>query len=99
LEHARARRKAGTRAGALGAAVTRSGAQLSYPESLFCSNLLDYYAYLGPRAELVAQGILHTAEQIKGAIQAFADLGVDEVILFPGIPDADQFARIAEIVK
>lgn len=27
--------------------------------------VLDYYAYLGPRAEQVAQGILHTAEHIK----------------------------------
>lgn len=60
--------------------------------------VLDYYAYLGPRAEQVAQGILHTADQIKAAIQMFTDLGVDELILFPGIPDADQFDRVAEIV-
>lgn len=61
--------------------------------------VMDYYAYLGARAAQVAQGIMHTAEQIKGAIQMYADLGVDEVILFPSIPDIEQFDRIVEIVK
>jgi alkanesulfonate monooxygenase SsuD/methylene tetrahydromethanopterin reductase-like flavin-dependent oxidoreductase (luciferase family) len=61
--------------------------------------ILDYYAYLGPRAELVAKSILHTADSIKAAIQIFADLGVDEVILFPSLPEIDQFERIVEIVK
>ena len=62
-------------------------------------NILDYYAYLGPRAELVANSILRTPESIKAAIGMFADLGVDEVILFPSLPDLDQFEQIVEVVK
>jgi len=61
--------------------------------------LLDYYAYLGARAEQVAQAILDTPEQISGAIQMFRDLGIDELILFPGLPDLEQFDRIVDIVK
>jgi len=58
----------------------------------------DYYAYLGPRADLVAKGILDTPENIKGAIGMFEDLGLDELILFPAVPDIDQFERVAELV-
>jgi alkanesulfonate monooxygenase SsuD/methylene tetrahydromethanopterin reductase-like flavin-dependent oxidoreductase (luciferase family) len=58
----------------------------------------DYYAYLGPRAELVAKGILDTPEKIKGAIGMFQELGVDELILFAAAPDIEQFDRIAELI-
>jgi alkanesulfonate monooxygenase SsuD/methylene tetrahydromethanopterin reductase-like flavin-dependent oxidoreductase (luciferase family) len=61
--------------------------------------VLGYYAYLGARAEQVARGILHTPEQIRGTIQMFGDLGVDEVLLFPAIPDAEQFDRMVDVVK
>jgi hypothetical protein len=58
----------------------------------------DYYAYLGPRAELVAKGILDTPEKIKGAIGMFEELGIDELILFCASPEIEQFERIADLV-
>jgi len=58
----------------------------------------NYYAYMGPMAEQMANSIPSTPEAVKGAIQAFADIGVDELICWPCIPDLDQVDRLAEII-
>jgi alkanesulfonate monooxygenase SsuD/methylene tetrahydromethanopterin reductase-like flavin-dependent oxidoreductase (luciferase family) len=73
---------------ALGAGASERGA----------AYVRDYYAYLGPRAELVAKGILDTPEKLKGAIDMFEELGVGELILFSASPEIEQFERIAELV-
>jgi len=36
---------------------------------------------------------------VKGAIQAFTDIGMDELVLWPCIPDLDQVDRLAELVS
>jgi alkanesulfonate monooxygenase SsuD/methylene tetrahydromethanopterin reductase-like flavin-dependent oxidoreductase (luciferase family) len=58
----------------------------------------DYYAFMGPMAEQMASSIPSTPEAVKGAIQAFADIGADELICWPCIPDLDQVDRLAEII-
>ena len=60
--------------------------------------LRDYYAYFGPMADMIAGSILSTPEAIKGAIQAYGDVGVDEVALWPTIADPEQVDRLAQIV-
>ena len=59
----------------------------------------DYYAFMGQRAELMANSIPSTPEAIKAPIEAFTDIGVDEVVLWPCIPELDQVDRLAEIVS
>src|SRR5437667_8957134 len=59
----------------------------------------DYYAFMGQRAELMANSIPSTPEAIKAPIEAFTDIGVDEVMLWPCIPELDQVDRLAEIVS
>jgi len=59
----------------------------------------DYYAFMGPMAEQMASSIPSTPEAVKGAIQAFADIGADELICWPCIPDLDQVDRLAEIIS
>jgi len=57
----------------------------------------DYYAFMGQRADLMANAIPSTPEAVKGVIQTFTDVGVDELIFWPCIPDLDQVDRLAEL--
>jgi alkanesulfonate monooxygenase SsuD/methylene tetrahydromethanopterin reductase-like flavin-dependent oxidoreductase (luciferase family) len=58
-----------------------------------------YYAFLGPMAEQMASSVPSTPEALKGAIQAFADVGVDELICWPCIPDLDQVDLLAQLIS
>src|SRR6266487_6608739 len=58
----------------------------------------NYYAFMGPMAEQFASSIPTTPEAVKGAIQAFADVGVDELICWPCVPNLDQVDRLAELI-
>ncbi|MFQ5855293.1 MAG: LLM class flavin-dependent oxidoreductase [Anaerolineae bacterium] len=58
----------------------------------------DYYAFMGPMAENLANAIPSSPDAIKGAILAFADIGMDELILWPCVPDLDQVDRLADLV-
>ncbi|MFL5624043.1 MAG: N5,N10-methylene tetrahydromethanopterin reductase, partial [Ktedonobacteraceae bacterium] len=57
----------------------------------------DYYAFMGQRADFMANAIPSTPEAVKGVIQTFTDVGVDELIFWPCIPDLDQVDRLAEL--
>jgi alkanesulfonate monooxygenase SsuD/methylene tetrahydromethanopterin reductase-like flavin-dependent oxidoreductase (luciferase family) len=54
--------------------------------------------YYGPYAQWVAGGAFSTEEAVKQALQAFADIGTDELLLFPCIPELDQLDRLAQLV-
>ncbi len=61
--------------------------------------LLDYYAPMGAdAAEMIAGSALRSPEAISGAVAAFADVGVDELILDPTVPDPGQVDLLAEVV-
>lgn len=60
--------------------------------------LRDYYAFIGPMAETIAGSIPTSLEALRGAIDAFAQVGVDELVLWPGTPDLDQLDRLADLV-
>ncbi|SRR5712691_9594538 len=57
-----------------------------------------YYAFLGQMAEGMANSIPSTSEALRDAIQAFVDIGMDELVLWPCIPDLDQVDRLADLV-
>jgi alkanesulfonate monooxygenase SsuD/methylene tetrahydromethanopterin reductase-like flavin-dependent oxidoreductase (luciferase family) len=44
--------------------------------------LLDYYAWLGEYAGMIAQSAATDPETVRGYVQAFTDAGCDELILF-----------------
>jgi len=62
------------------------------------SYLRHYYASMGPMAEQIASSVPSTPEAVKGAIQGFADVGADELICWPCIPDLDQIDRLADLI-
>ena len=61
------------------------------------ANLRDYYIPMGAEtAEMIAGFALRTPEAVKGAVAAYADAGVDELLLDPSLPEPEQVDRLAE---
>jgi alkanesulfonate monooxygenase SsuD/methylene tetrahydromethanopterin reductase-like flavin-dependent oxidoreductase (luciferase family) len=59
--------------------------------------LLDYYGFLGPDfAEMIAGGAHRSAEAVRDVVAAFAEAGVDELILDPTVGDPAQVDLLAE---
>jgi alkanesulfonate monooxygenase SsuD/methylene tetrahydromethanopterin reductase-like flavin-dependent oxidoreductase (luciferase family) len=54
--------------------------------------------YYGPWGEMIAKTLPTTLEALKGAIQAYTDIGTDELILWPCIPELDQMDQIADML-
>ncbi|MFE0415514.1 LLM class flavin-dependent oxidoreductase [Streptomyces tendae] len=55
----------------------------------------DYYAFTG-RAEYMAKGLLTTAREIRAAVDAYRDIGADEVVPYCWASDPDQVDRLAD---
>ncbi len=60
--------------------------------------LLDYYAFTGPFAERIADGLLRSPQQIVQFIRGYADAGCDHVVLFPTSADINQLRRLEDVV-
>ena len=61
--------------------------------------LLDYYSLMGTEvAEMIAGSALRSADAISAAVDAFAEVGVDELILDPTVADPGQVDALADVV-
>jgi alkanesulfonate monooxygenase SsuD/methylene tetrahydromethanopterin reductase-like flavin-dependent oxidoreductase (luciferase family) len=58
----------------------------------------DYYSFIGATVERMASGFPSTNEALRERIQAFADVGADELMLWPTIAELGQVDRLAELV-
>jgi len=58
----------------------------------------DYYAFMGPAVENMVNNIPASPEAIRGILQSFTDIGVDEAMFWPCIPELDQVDRLAELI-
>ncbi|MCW1097891.1 LLM class flavin-dependent oxidoreductase [Streptomyces sp. RS2] len=58
-------------------------------------NLRAYYAFTG-RAEYMTKGLLTGAREIRAAVDAFRNIGADEVVLYCWSSDPDQVDRLAD---
>jgi alkanesulfonate monooxygenase SsuD/methylene tetrahydromethanopterin reductase-like flavin-dependent oxidoreductase (luciferase family) len=61
--------------------------------------LRSYYSMLGPMVEMMINNLPITTQSIKERIQAYTDIGADEVILWPCTPDLEQIDQLAELVR
>ena len=59
----------------------------------------DYYRYFGPAADDMARSIPSSPETIEGLIRGFGDVGADEVVCWPTVPELDQVDRLAEMIS
>jgi hypothetical protein len=60
--------------------------------------LKDYYGFLGPIADQIAQSAVVSAELAQQYRDGFAQAGADELIYFPSSTDVGQVDRLAEAV-
>lgn len=58
----------------------------------------QYYAFTGPFAEKIAEGMLTTRQAIAQFIGGYRDAGCDELILYPAVSDLTQLEQLAEVV-
>lgn len=61
-------------------------------------SLLDYYAFLGDMAQMIAGGAARSAEQAVDVAGQWSELGIDEYVFFPATADLEQVARLADAV-
>jgi alkanesulfonate monooxygenase SsuD/methylene tetrahydromethanopterin reductase-like flavin-dependent oxidoreductase (luciferase family) len=59
--------------------------------------LLDYYAFTGPFAQRIADGLLTGPLDVREFLDGYADAGCDHLILFPAVGDATQLDRLADV--
>lgn len=57
----------------------------------------DYYAFTGPFAERIVEGMLTTPQQVLAFVRGYAEAGCDELVLLPAVSDTDQLDRLAEV--
>jgi alkanesulfonate monooxygenase SsuD/methylene tetrahydromethanopterin reductase-like flavin-dependent oxidoreductase (luciferase family) len=60
--------------------------------------LRDYYAFTGPFAQRIADGLLTEPLALREFLDGYADAGCDHLILFPTVADAAQLERLASAV-
>jgi alkanesulfonate monooxygenase SsuD/methylene tetrahydromethanopterin reductase-like flavin-dependent oxidoreductase (luciferase family) len=62
------------------------------------SYLHDYYGWLGEVADMIAGSAATDPGTVKGYVDAFAEAGCDELVLFPCDPDPEQVDVLADAV-
>jgi alkanesulfonate monooxygenase SsuD/methylene tetrahydromethanopterin reductase-like flavin-dependent oxidoreductase (luciferase family) len=60
--------------------------------------LRNYYAFTGPFAERIAEGLLTTPQAVAAFVRGYEEAGCDELILFPTVADIDEVARLADVI-
>lgn len=74
---------------ALGPDAARRGAE----------QVRHYNAFYGPEAaERAARGLLTSEESVRGVLKRFQDIGLDEIVFVPRVPDTDLVDRLAQLV-
>lgn len=62
------------------------------------ANLRHYYEFLGEWVDMIAMGAPRSPEAVRETAKAFEDLGVDEFIFDPTVPDVRQVDLLADAV-
>lgn len=58
-----------------------------------------YYAFTGPFAEKIAEGMLSTPQAIAQFVRGYAEAGCEELVLLPALADITQLEQLQEIVS
>jgi alkanesulfonate monooxygenase SsuD/methylene tetrahydromethanopterin reductase-like flavin-dependent oxidoreductase (luciferase family) len=56
----------------------------------------DYYAFTGPFAERIAEGMLSTPQAVAQFVRGYAEAGCHELVLFPAVAELDQIQLLAD---
>jgi alkanesulfonate monooxygenase SsuD/methylene tetrahydromethanopterin reductase-like flavin-dependent oxidoreductase (luciferase family) len=63
------------------------------------ASMLDYYAFTGPFAAKIAEGMLASPQAIVQYVRGYAEAGCDELVLLPAAAELDQVDRLADALK
>ena len=55
----------------------------------------DYYAFTGPFAERIAEGMLATPQAVAQFVRGYAEAGCEELVLLPAVSNLEQLDRLA----
>lgn len=59
----------------------------------------DYYAFTGPFAERIAEGMLSTPQAIAQFVRGYAETGCGELVLLPAVADIEQLNRLQDVLS
>jgi alkanesulfonate monooxygenase SsuD/methylene tetrahydromethanopterin reductase-like flavin-dependent oxidoreductase (luciferase family) len=59
----------------------------------------DYYSFVGPFAERIAEGLLTTPQQVAQFVRGYSEAGCDELVLMPAVGDPRQVDRLADVLE
>ncbi|PZC47464.1 MAG: Flavin-dependent oxidoreductase, luciferase family [Chloroflexi bacterium] len=60
----------------------------------------QYYTPNGPAvAKAVANSIYGSPKEVRDGIRRYADIGMDELAIFPGVADSEELDRLADVVS
>jgi probable F420-dependent oxidoreductase len=60
------------------------------------ANLRDYYGFLGPWADGIAEGTPRGTDEVRDATKRYEDVGVDELVLDPTVADVREVDLLAD---
>jgi alkanesulfonate monooxygenase SsuD/methylene tetrahydromethanopterin reductase-like flavin-dependent oxidoreductase (luciferase family) len=58
--------------------------------------LRAYYGFAAERAEWIAKSAARSVEEVRARVDAFGEIGADELIFTPSVPDIDQVDLLAK---
>ena len=62
------------------------------------SYLRRYYGFTGPGVKEFLEAALWSPQRVKDAIRNYSDIGMDEALLFPCVPELEEVDRLADLV-
>ncbi len=62
-------------------------------------SIKNYYGWLGPYADRIAENTATTEEQVRQSLEAFEQAGCDELIWFPASKDPAQVDLLADAAQ
>jgi len=63
------------------------------------SYMQDYYAFTGPFADKITEGLLTTPQSIVQFVRGYAEAGCDHLVLLPAVAELEQQDRLASVVS
>jgi alkanesulfonate monooxygenase SsuD/methylene tetrahydromethanopterin reductase-like flavin-dependent oxidoreductase (luciferase family) len=63
------------------------------------SYMRDYYAFTGPFAAKITEGLLTTPQSIVQFVRGYAEAGCDHLVLLPAVAELEQHDRLATVVS
>jgi hypothetical protein len=58
----------------------------------------DYYSFVGPFADRIAEGLLTTPQDVVQFVRGYSEAGCDELVLMPATSGLEQLDRLADVL-